>query len=285
MREIYHWTEWFSELANKIAEGGETYLADAAKKITWRNDDKVQPLLRYGDKNIDPFSFFYSLAQWSQDLVHRNRIYPSVNLAFNMERQPPVELDDSDDAFVFPTPPYNASVLFHGGPQSNPELLWNLFRSAVRGLDSVVSEDFDGALKIRHVGKVKLTQALFLINSSQFLPCDDKMNIFVDLPNNEFNWAHYREWLQKVRDMFPGCASYEVNLLGYLWQKRALPIREKYFQVSTNADGPKEGDFWKDLDPKRDFEPNNWVLTGGPKSGVSWEDYEPRDGDQRISGR
>ena len=268
MREIYHWTEWFSELADKIAEGGETYLADAAKKITWRNDDKVQPLLRYGDKNIDPFSFFYSLAQWSQDLIHRNRIYPSVKAAFDMEHQPPVELDDSDDAFVFPTPPYNASVLFHGDLQSNPELLWNLFRSAVRGLDSVVSEDFDGALKIRHVGKVKLTQALFLINPSQFLPCDDKMNIFVDLPNNEFNWAHYREWLQKVRDMFPGCASYEVNLLGYLWQKGDLPIREEYFQVSTNAWGENEGDFWQGFDPELDFEPNNWVFVGG-------HDYHP----------
>ena len=57
--------------------------------------------------------------------------------------------------------------------------------------------------------------------------------------------------------MFPGCASYEVNLLGYLWQKRALPIRKKYFQVSTNADGPDGGDFWED------FETNNLVYTGG----------------------
>ena len=263
MREIYHWTEWFSELADKIAEGGEEFLIERAKQIAWKADGTEPPLLRYGDENIDPFSFFYSLAQWSQDLIHRNRIYPSVKAAFDMEHQPPVELDDSDDAFVFPTPPYNASVLFHDGPQNNPNLLWNLFRSAVRGLDSVDSKNFDGALNIRHVGKVKLTQALFLINSSQFIPCDDKMNVFVDLPNNEFNWALYREWLQKVRAMFPGCASYEVNLLGYLWQKGALPIREKYFQVSTNAWGENEGDFWQGFDPELDFEPNNWVFVGG----------------------
>lgn len=30
MREIYDWTKWFTELARKIAEGGETYLASAA---------------------------------------------------------------------------------------------------------------------------------------------------------------------------------------------------------------------------------------------------------------
>ena len=67
MKEIYGWVPWFGELAGKIAEGGETYLAEAAKKVKWRNDGKVQPLLRYGDENIDPFSFFYSLAQRSQD--------------------------------------------------------------------------------------------------------------------------------------------------------------------------------------------------------------------------
>lgn len=56
MREIYAWVPWFRQLASRIAEGGETYLAEAAKHVEWRNDDKVQPLLRYGDENIDPFS-------------------------------------------------------------------------------------------------------------------------------------------------------------------------------------------------------------------------------------
>ena len=30
MREIYLWTDWFTELAGKIAEGGEEYLAGTA---------------------------------------------------------------------------------------------------------------------------------------------------------------------------------------------------------------------------------------------------------------
>ena len=33
MKEIYAWVPWFQELADKTAEGGETYLAEAAKKV------------------------------------------------------------------------------------------------------------------------------------------------------------------------------------------------------------------------------------------------------------
>lgn len=61
MKEIYDWVPWFKELANKIAEGGEKYLIDKANRVEWHNDDTVQPMLRYGDENIDPFSFIYSM--------------------------------------------------------------------------------------------------------------------------------------------------------------------------------------------------------------------------------
>ena len=281
MKEIYGWVPWFGELAGKIAEGGETYLAEAAKRVAWRGDDDEQPLplLKHGDENIDPFSFFYSLAQRGQDAGSRMRIFPSINKEFNMERQPPME---SDDAFVFPTPSYRAQVLFHNNGQGNPQLLWNLFRGALRGLDSVNPEDFVGALKIGYVGRVKLTQVLFLINPSQFIACDDKMAPFVNLPTGELDWAHYKEWVGRIRKLFPGCEPYEINLFAYLTrpQSGSLPVHsDRCFQVSTNARGQRGGDYWNDFKPKLDFEMNNWVFTGGPGGGMSWEDYdESRDG-------
>ena len=210
MREIYHWTEWFSELANKIAEGGEEILIERAKRIAWKADGKEPPLLRYGDKKIDPFSFFYSLAQ-HRSSVNRKLVYRSVENIFNMKHQYSEEQYDSNDAFIFPTAnPQN--LLYYSNVQADPKLLWNLFRSAVRGLDSVDPKHFDDALELRGVRKAKLTQTLFLINSSQFLPCDDKTKTFVDLPpNDEFSWKSYREWLQKVHDIFPSCGPYEIN--------------------------------------------------------------------------
>lgn len=277
MKEIYAWVPWFQELAGKIAEGGETYLAEAAKKVAWRDDDKKQPLLNYGDENIDPFSFFYSLAQRNQDQKSRKRIYPSIVKEFNMERQPPVE---SDEGFIFPTPSYRAQVLFHNKGQGRPTLLWNLFRGSVRGLDSVSPEDFVGALDIGNDWRVKLTQALFLINPSRFIPCDDKMAPFVKLPTADFDWERYKEWLQEVRGKFPGCEPYEINHFAYLRWSGRLPVRsDQCFQVSTNARGQGGGEYWKD------FKDNHWVFTGGPGPGTgdgppkSWGEYdEARDG-------
>ncbi len=270
MKEIYEWVPWFKELAGKIAEGGETYLAEAAKKVAWRNDGKVQPLLRYGDENVDPFSFFYTLAQRSQAAPSRERVFPSIKTAFNMESWPPVE---AEDGFVYPTPSYN--TLFHDGRQGNPTLLWKLFRGVVRGRDWVDSEDFDGALRIRQVGPVNLTHVLFLINPSQFIACDDKMDRFVEPPAGEFNWAHYKEWLQMVLGRFPDCEPYEVNFLAYQIESKRLHVRlDRCFQVSTKARGQDGGDFWRDFKPAFDFETNHWVFTGGPGSGMGWEDYD-----------
>ena len=239
MREIYHWTEWFSELANKIAEGGEEFLIERAKRIAWKADGTEPPLLRYGDENIDPFSFFYSLAQ-RRSSANRKLIYRSVEKVFNVKHQYPEELYDSDDAFVFPTAnPQN--LLYYSNVQADPKLLWNLFRSAVRGLDSVDPKHFDDALELRGVRKAKLTQTLFLINSSQFLPCDGTLKTFVDLPpDNEFNWKSYREWLQQIRDTdtFRGLEPYEINFSAYRLSQKGTPPNSVKHPLNQILYGP-----------------------------------------------
>ena len=239
MRKIYHWTEWFSELADKIAEGGEEFLIERAKQIAWRADGTEPPLLRYGDENIDPFSFFYSLAQ-RRSSANRKLIYRSVEKVFNVKHQYPEELYDSDDAFVFPKAnPQN--LLYYSKVQADPKLLWNLFRSAVRGLDSVDPKHFDDALELRGVRKAKLTQTLFLINSSQFLPCDGTLKTFVDLPpDNEFNWKSYREWLQQVRDTdtFRGLEPYEINFSAYRLSQKGTPPNSVKHPLNQILYGP-----------------------------------------------
>ena len=277
MREIYHWTEWFSELAGKIAEEDERFLIDRARQIAWRADRTDPSLLLHGDENIDPFSFFYSLAGLAQSQESRNRIYPSINENFNINISLPL---DCDDAFIFPTPnPQN--LLFHSDGKGNPQLLWRLFRGAVLGPESVQAQDFDSSLQIPRVAIAKLTQALFLINPSAFLPFDKTgRSLGISSLQKVENWTQYQNELHKFRDAFPGCKPCEINLFIYLWQKGDLPIRE-YFQVSTNAWGEDGGDFWQDNDPELDFEPNNWVFTGGPCKGVVWEDYNESRGDAR----
>ena len=144
MTEIYDWVPWFRNLAQRIAEGGPDLLIERARKVEWREDGSVAPLLKYRDENIDPFSFFYYLAGYSAFPNSRARIYPSISEQFGVSV---LEHLDRKETFVFPTPSL-VNVLFHDEGTGNPQLLWKLFRQAVSGVQSVKASDFEGALKI-----------------------------------------------------------------------------------------------------------------------------------------
>lgn len=38
MKELYNRVPWFEELENKIADGGEQYLAEKAKQVNWKGE-------------------------------------------------------------------------------------------------------------------------------------------------------------------------------------------------------------------------------------------------------
>ena len=102
MKEIYEWVPWFKELSQRIATGGERYLVERAKRVAWKDDGTESALLKYGDNNIDPLSFFYTLASQSKSQESRKRIYPSIASEFELSQK----LDlGSEDGFIFPTPP------------------------------------------------------------------------------------------------------------------------------------------------------------------------------------
>ena len=279
MKDIYGWVPWFQELAGKIADGGEQYLIDAAKQVAWHDDENIQPLLKYRDENIDPFSFFYSLASRKEHAIVRERIFPSIESVFDLESRLPA---DVDDAVIFPTPPA-INTLFHDRVDFDPQLLWQLYRDAVNGSKSVDGSDFDRALRLRGVGTAKLTQALFLINPTEFFPVDKHTTslgvlAFSKQPK-EIRWEDYRECISRIRAAFPGCELYEANLFAYLRSSGKLTVNaSRCFQVSTNVHNSRT-DYWRD-DPES-FEPNNWVYTGGPRSegGTEYPVSKPQRGD------
>ena len=273
MREIYLWTDWFTELAKKIAaDDGKVFLMERAGNVN---------NLSYGDLNVDPFSFVYNLAKQGSVPEKRNQVFPSVDEAFGMGTSIPV---DCDDAFIFPPYAFTDTVeVFSSGLAGDSELLWHLFRAAVHQPENV-EEHFNRVLEIDGVTMEQLTQALILINPSAFLPYDDATrSLYISNLQEVANWTQYQEALQRFRGAFPGCAFYEINLFSYLW-KEYWKNREdrKKFHVSTNAynDGR---DFWKDTDPELDFEPNNWVFTGG--AGPDRRPYplcDPQPGDVML---
>ena len=271
VKEIYDWVPWFKKLAQTIAEEDEDFLIERAKRVDWNPDGGACPLLNYGDENIDPFSFISYLAGRSYRAANRLRIHSSINELFGTPKLQHLALDE---AFFFPAAP-SINALFHNRGDGDPVLLWDLFRSAVSGVESIDSADFGRALRIGRVGTRKLTQVLFLINPEEFLPFDDVGPLSLGISNlakvENVEWSTYREELVRIRETFPGCRPYEINLLAYLWSKGTIVLRRRFFQVSTRVDGNKNRDHWED------FEQNNWVYTSGPGSQVDWGDPQSND--------
>ena len=236
-------------------------------------------MLRYGDKNIDPLSFFYTLASKSD--ISKNpeerisRMYRSVAGAFGMAQEPAF-----DRRFIFPTPP-QVNTLFHKSGEGNPRLIWKLFREAVQGIGSVEPDHFEGALEVGNVATQKLTQALFLVNPEDFLPFDERakpLKLFdADaLPKTwkkAISWEHYRKWLGEVRASFPACWLCEANLLAWWLSSEQLSVQaSRFYQISTNV--------WDDgTDRWDEFDSDNGVYTGGPGQERTYSLDEPKPGD------
>ena len=272
MKEIYAWAPYFRELARKVADRGERHLMDAAKRVAWKEEGPQSPLLNYDDENIDPFSFFYTIAANSPEVVSRERIYESLRGIYDMKSELPI---DREEAFVFPTPP-RINTLFHSRGRGDPALLWRLFRSAVSGFEHIDAEDFEGALAIGNVALKKLTQALFLVNSDSFLPIDQhttSLGLFrFNRPPNRVTLPEYSDLIDLLRNAFPGCRLVEINMFAYLRSTRLAVRTEHCFQISTNVYNEPE-DHWPD------FEDGNYVFTGGPGENRQYALGKPEPGD------
>ena len=253
MKELYDWVPWFKELAEQIAKGGERHLIDRAKTVAWKGDGSESAILSYGDDNIDPLSFVYTVASLTRGGATRNRVYSSVSSVFELSSQLDLELEDG---FMFPTPP-GINTLFHSSGKGDPALLWRLFRDAVAGFESVKPDQFEEALNIQNVATRKLTQVLFLVNPEEFLPIDEQtlsLGLFESVPKR-IGLEEYGALIGKVRAAFPGCRPYEANLFAYLHSLNQLRVDTgSVFQVSTNAydDG---SDHWRNSSRETVFTP------------------------------
>ena len=272
MNPRYAWIPWFEELARKIAEGGPEELADRAHKIPWNRD---AGLLKFGDKNIDPFSFLYVLASKNGTQTWR-QARPAISEHFGLTTEVTAAFDNG---FYIPTP-RPARALFHNRGTGDPELFWRLFRDAVQGLDAVQGSDFNQALEIVGVKIPKLTQTLFLINPREFLPVDRKsLNLLLekfDRKGSVKDWDTYRPEIQFIRSRFPECELYEIQHLAYAIFGREDPLivqSSRVWQSNSQIDGENADDDWDD------FRENGWIYHRRPADKVNGKLHEPEPGD------
>ncbi len=270
MKEIHDWAPWFRELARAVLDAGETGLITQASRVDWGGKPE---LLRNGDAGIDPFSFFYSLAQKSTK-HQRSRVYPSVAKCFGLA--PPPD-PDNQDLYVFPTPTPQTPVVFNDRREFRADLLWRLFRQAVEDEPQIDPELFRDVLEIKFVAIVKLTQTLFLINPDYFVPADALQRLTVNrsMDLKRCGHAEYVSATGKAKRTFPECRPYEINAFvwfQYMSRSPLITAESRYFQVSTRA---YKDDRWPD------FDQSYAVYTDASRPGAppgSWRE-ETTDGD------
>ena len=275
MSDLFGWVPWFEELARRIADSEPEDLARRARKVPWKADGTEPNLLKYGDGNIDPFSFIYVLASKNTGASVRRRVHVAVAEHFDLTAQA-----DFNRGYYYPTPSPRTKLLFHNAGTGDPDLLWRLFRAAVRGMDAVDGSDFDRALAISGVGVPKLTETLFLINPGGFLPFDKQslnpLRKKLNRANPVNDWETYQQEHEAVSKLFPGCEPYEIQHFAYaVFGREELNVEEvKVWQTSTLVDGDKQGtDYWAD------FRENGWIYHRGPGEGRTRPLHKPTRGD------
>ena len=259
----YTWADWLEALATTIAENGERYLAERARAVNWGRDEV--PLLAYGDKNIDPMSFLYFLAQ-RNTTNQFDGVFRSVHEVFD------VGLDFPESRPFIPVPTPDTKTLFHDGNSFRPDLLWRLFRQAapIHEAPAIQPEDFNAVLALPNVGMSKLTQTLSIANSSHYLPADRSAKGALPhhpaLEGNVNNYEDYLHRMETLRRLFPGCEPYEINIFLATQSKKNPLISKKinFFQISTNAYND-DTDYWEQtgsLEEDYLFNENHYVYTG-----------------------
>ena len=271
----YSWVWWFRELAQSIAaDGGRELLAERAKRVFLPSDDP--PLLKYGDDNVDPFSFFYSLSTQLSEEKWVQRLHRAGEV-FAIKSPPPEQI---------PAIPihYPGRPVFHSGETEEVDLLWQLFSTVAEDAPTVDGEIFDRALEIKGVALTKLTMALSLVNPTHFLAVDGRASgafgsVSATLlpqfgPPKRYKYKQYEACRRAILSLFPGCRPYEVDTFLYMQQEDALITPEsKYFQVSTNVKNDGE-DYW----PMFDEQGSVWTSYPGPDE-QPFPLREPKPGD------
>ena len=198
--EQYTWIPAFKAIADWIVdyEDKQEELVNILAKtgITkGLEDEYIEEEKKEALKEIDPFTFFAAFMKFG--VKNREKLISKLINVIGKDISLPKDFDGvpTAQALKFWLFPYK----YIRSDDSIP-LLWELFRQARNG--DIKEQDFNSALKILGTGFTKLTQYLFYINPSQYLPIDAQTEPWLEqqgftLPQE--SWSDYQNLLEKLK--------------------------------------------------------------------------------------
>ena len=276
MKEMFTWVPWFTELARKIADGGEEYLNERAKRVDWGSEGRslVEPRRRptatalLDRKSIDPLTFVAYLATRSKGEQGGKSTFLSIGQEFELSNS---QLAEGSAAWDLPRS-HNLFWDYKLG-EDERNLAWMIFQEATRG--SVDPTTFDDAQAIKNIALQTLSSLLFLVSPRSFLPLLEQPEYLrayglTSVPQ-KMSWKRYSSEIKRIEDDYPGCELFEIELFARLQRPEKegghdLVLRtDRCWLVSTRLGEPgKRRDHWSD-----NFQLNNWVQTGRNYEGLS----------------
>lgn len=204
----FSWIPFYEQLADRLGSWRATQ--SGLLELLATLDDQGLPVISLDDKSggrsvrrsaIDPFTFFATFNRNVRD-DNRQSILTAVRDTCGVEVEVPVDFQgipvvDNMQSWFFPYADERGD--------GDVDALWDLFAQAVHtGFAGIDAATFDRCLRIKNVGRAKLTMGLFWVRPRSFLPLDTRTKRHllahgIKVPNT-FDWASYARIVDAVKD-------------------------------------------------------------------------------------
>jgi len=225
----FTWVKTYKEIVEylKDKKNDQKVLIDLLKSVGVTGfNDQDSPGNEIELTEIDPFSFFCFINKYGSE--KRIKILQNLSKKLNFENIP------SDDSGIPSTSALKVRLYPFKFKRKNNEIntLWELFFRAIEY--EINDEIFNRALKIKNVGKTKLSEALFNSDPEKYFP--------INGPTIPYLKEHF-----KIETDFDTFSEYQA-ILNKLREKTDKP----FYEVSFNA--------WQG----KHSEVNYWIFQGNP---------------------
>ena len=249
-KQEFSWVNTHKELVKylKTKEHSQIELIKLLKSvgISPFNDKSEPDGVNIELEEIDPFTFFCYIYKYGnqKSMKYLQAIANKLKITVPSDREG-IPSAQAQKVWLFP----------YKYARNNNEIprLWNFFKKAIE--NNIKDSDFEDILKIKNIGKAKITEALFYINPENYLPIDGPtkpylkqvlsinpsfnsysdyislLNIIrekIDTPFYEFSY-HAWEWGHNNKKGVNDPLTYSKQLLAFLKQAKTTNLKTKEY--------------------------------------------------------